>query len=130
MGNSQAPYAGGKQIAFPEPTDDPGRHCFLDGQEPDLLGPVLSTDRQDRRVPAQVLRPALPDGRGGLELLRDPGAADGPALGATHPSQFRLQRKGVPAFHWPPNTTEGLPEGHPGSARTAPYQERLSQGSP
>ena len=91
-------------------------------------GQVLSARGHQPRGAASLLRLAVPDGRGRLELLRHAGPGDDPAMGRAHARALRLQRQGVSALHRPPGAAACPSQGPPGSAREAAPRERLLPG--
>src|ERR1700674_2348211 len=96
----------------------PYRHRFMDRQKLDRLWAFLSSEVQQPRRKAALLRVAVSACRGGQQLLRDAEARGCTALGGTHAAGLYVQHKGVPAVHWPPDLDGSSTERRRRSTRT------------
>jgi hypothetical protein len=77
------------------------------------LGPVLPGRLQDAGGPPALLRAAVPDGRGGRELLHDSLAPDSADVGRANPTAVHLQREGVSPLHRAPDRPKCLEKDSP-----------------
>jgi hypothetical protein len=76
----------------------PRGNRLLDRQDADRLRALLPAGVHQRRGMRSSLRLAVPAGRGGFELLRNPCAADRAALGRAHAAGPRDERKAFRLF--------------------------------
>src|SRR5579875_2975261 len=89
---------------------DPGGHRVVDRQDADRVR-LVSARGGHAGEAAAVLRPAVPAGRGGLELLRAARLADRRVVGAADPGRVHVQRPGVQPVHPAPDAGQGAADG-------------------
>ena len=85
---------------------DPGGHGRMDRPVADRLR-LVPGRREHAGEAAAVLRPPVPAGGGGRDLLRAARRADRPGLGGADPGRVHLQHQGVQPVHPAPHAGQG-----------------------